>query len=701
MDLLTTAHLVAAVLIIGVGILVLIKRGLAPYSRPFLLLIIVNLAGIAAILIETARYPALWNTGYVLLYFHIAFLPYAWYLLAHQWGLEASERPRKAVYLSRLLAATSCVLFIYLWVEQAVDISLFDRRWYLDLGGLHYWFSALMIISLTAGAYSIEICYRSSLGLTRERIKRSFFPLLAYAIGLLGVATIAVLYGRVGDLILSASFLLFALVSLPVARHFILFNPVNYGIILTRRGIYSSLVVVIFGVYFLIIGAVGEFLVKYNLDEGMFFSLVVLLLMVITFIILVSSQALRSRFKVESSAGTPFREKSLYAAEWKEFAEEVSVTLELDAIYSRTSELLKRLLRIDQCLFVVKEPPPSENYTLYCGDGIDRGIPGENLELLSDWLYRFGHPIEVATLKEKATNEAGQLDSVQKAAPFDIFLVVPFIARQQTLGFWGISAHGSNRPLTSDEIGFIEAAANPVALTILAAQMTDELLVSREIESFHRFSSFVLHDLKNSVAMLSMLMKNAEKNISNPEFQKEALVTINKAVTRQKRIISRLTEERTDHKLSLAEVNLADLVQKTLERVRLVTIKTISSSIDVDTSTTVVVDPDKIGSVFDNLVMNAIEAMPDGGTLEIRSIPSKRDGFVAISFRDDGEGMEQEFISTRLFKPFMSTKPHGLGIGMYQSREIVKSHRGRMEVISAPGKGTEFVIYLPGESERG
>jgi GAF domain-containing protein len=116
-------------------------------------------------------------------------------------------------------------------------------------------------------------------------------------------------------------------------------------------------------------------------------------------------------------------------------------------------------------------------------------------------LYRFSHAVEMSTLAEKASDEAKQAAELQKAVGFDIFLLVPLLARQQMLGFWGIAAHGSGRRLTSDEIGFIEAAANPVALTILGARMTDELLISREIESFHRFSSFVLHDLKNSVAI--------------------------------------------------------------------------------------------------------------------------------------------------------------------------------------------------------
>jgi putative PEP-CTERM system histidine kinase len=689
-------HLFSAFLLLLVGVIVASRRRFQAYTRPFLLFVFVNLCGILAVAAETSPYPVLWPIGYVLLYGYVAFLPFAWYLMGSRWGLDAGERPRKTAILTPIFLLISVFLFVYFWVTGGIDLTTGEGGWYLDFKEMHFWTAAYLIVCLAAGAYAIEVCYRSSLGLSREKVKRSFFPLLAYALGLLNMASVGMLYGRLSALMMTVTFLLAALVSLPVGRHYTLFYPANHGIILTKRAVYSSIVVVLFGVYFIIIGTIGEMLKKYNLDEGMFYSVVVLILLVLTFMILIVSQALRFRFKGASAGATSFRERGPYAAEWKEFAEEISVTMSLDAIYAQTSELLRRLLKIDHSLFVIKEPAPSENYTLYCGQGIDRGIPGERLNLVSEWLYRLGHPVETATLKEKAPQEAAQIAALERDVPFPIFLLGPFVARQQFLGFWGISAHAGERPLTSPEIAFIEAAANPVALTILGARMTDELVVSREIESFHRFSSFVLHDLKNSVAMLSMLMQNAEKNINNPEFQKEMLRTIGQAVNRQKKIISRLTEEKSESRLSLEEVDLAGLVGKTMERVRLDTIRTITVNVEIDGGVMVIVDPEKIGSVFDNLVMNAIEAMPEGGTLEIRTADSSETGVEAVSFRDTGIGMEQEFIATRLFKPFISTKPYGLGIGMYQSREIVKAHRGRLEVTSEPGKGTEVIVYLPG-----
>ena len=122
----------------------------------------------------------------------------------------------------------------------------------------------------------------------------------------------------------------------------------------------------------------------------------------------------------------------------------------------------------------------------------------------------------------------------------------------------------------------------------------------------------------------------------------------------------------------------------------------ISLDMDIDEDCLVMVDTEKVGSVFDNLIMNALEAMPDGGTITIRCAPISDDGLLKVSVSDTGCGMETEFISTRLFKPFSSTKPHGLGIGMFQSREIIRAHNGRLEVTSVPGEGSTFSLYIPG-----
>jgi len=104
--------------------------------------------------------------------------------------------------------------------------------------------------------------------------------------------------------------------------------------------------------------------------------------------------------------------------------------------------------------------------------------------------------------------------------------------------------------------------------------------------------------------------------------------------------------------------------------------------------------PERMQQVFLNLVLNAIEAMPGGGRLHMSATPTSQPEGVRITFADDGVGMEPDNLS-RIFEPFHSTRPEGLGLGLYVSKKIVEQHGGRIEVDSHVGEGTTFTVWLP------
>jgi len=108
----------------------------------------------------------------------------------------------------------------------------------------------------------------------------------------------------------------------------------------------------------------------------------------------------------------------------------------------------------------------------------------------------------------------------------------------------------------------------------------------------------------------------------------------------------------------------------------------------------VTVVPDRIHQVFLNLILNAIDAMPQGGELNVHVTQTSEPQGVAIIFRDTGGGIPAE-MQARLFDPFHTTKPEGLGLGLFISRTIVQDHGGDIRVDSAPGEGTTFTIWLP------
>ena len=104
-------------------------------------------------------------------------------------------------------------------------------------------------------------------------------------------------------------------------------------------------------------------------------------------------------------------------------------------------------------------------------------------------------------------------------------------------------------------------------------------------------------------------------------------------------------------------------------------------------------DTEQIKQVFWNLAMNACQAMPDGGILQLRARQSD-DTFLLIDFSDTGLGIAADKMK-KLFHPFYTTKERGMGLGLSIAYRIIEEHRGKIEVISIPGEGSNFKVFLP------
>jgi len=107
----------------------------------------------------------------------------------------------------------------------------------------------------------------------------------------------------------------------------------------------------------------------------------------------------------------------------------------------------------------------------------------------------------------------------------------------------------------------------------------------------------------------------------------------------------------------------------------------------------VVANRDRLERVIGHIIQNAVEATPKDGKVIIRI--SKQEAFVVVEIKDTGQGMSEEFIRERLFKPFESTKSAGMGIGMFESREYIHELGGQIEVSSRQTIGTTFRVILP------
>lgn len=231
----------------------------------------------------------------------------------------------------------------------------------------------------------------------------------------------------------------------------------------------------------------------------------------------------------------------------------------------------------------------------------------------------------------------------------------------------------------------------------------EEVVRAVELYCLHRFGSVLVHDLKNLATRLHFVPENLRSSPDDPEVVEACAVTVDDTVQRLQRLVARFRDQREAMVLKQqADVN--QVVASALDQSGARSADGIRTDLDLEDLPTLQMDPPYLEEAFVNILRNAMEAMSGQGSLTVRSrrgegpnhVPS-----VVITIADDGPGMTQEFVDRELFAPFRSTKDHGLGLGMFACRETVELHGGRIQVESAPGRGTTFHIYLPLQLQEG
>lgn len=224
---------------------------------------------------------------------------------------------------------------------------------------------------------------------------------------------------------------------------------------------------------------------------------------------------------------------------------------------------------------------------------------------------------------------------------------------------------------------------------------------TRQFQSFVRLSAMLTHDLKNSIEALSLIVGNMERHFDNEQFRSDALRSLTSATDKLKGIVARLTRPLTSLSGEHPRPKSVDLVP-IIKRVENLIAEPLREkhTIEMTLPRTLMVfaDPERIEKVIENLILNALEAMADkNGSLAIEAGLTSR-GAATFSIRDTGSGMSPEFIESDLFRPFSTTKKHGVGLGLYTCREVVEASGGLIEVESEEGVGTTFRVVLPSAS---
>jgi putative PEP-CTERM system histidine kinase len=270
----------------------------------------------------------------------------------------------------------------------------------------------------------------------------------------------------------------------------------------------------------------------------------------------------------------------------------------------------------------------------------------------------------------------------------EAWAVVPLLHYERLVGAVVLSRPPVKRRLDWEDFDLLRVVGRQLASYLAEQAGQDALAQAQQFDEFNRRIAFVMHDIKNLASQLSLLARNAEKHADKPEFRADMLLTLRNSTEKLEALLARLGRYGA-HAERVQSIEVAALLRSLAERYaqhhEVVAIERPPAE--------VMADPEALEQALVHLVQNAIEASPAGAPvfLDVRA----EETTAAIEVVDAGSGMSPEFVRTRLFKPFHSSKPGGFGIGAFEAREMVRAMGGSLEVESREGLGTRFVVRLP------
>jgi putative PEP-CTERM system histidine kinase len=271
------------------------------------------------------------------------------------------------------------------------------------------------------------------------------------------------------------------------------------------------------------------------------------------------------------------------------------------------------------------------------------------------------------------------------------WLVVPLIVHGHMVGFMVLANSPAQTFFNWEDSDLVKTAGRQVAVHLAQLEASQALAEAKQFEARNRLSSYVVHDLKNLIAQLSLVVTNAARHKNNPRFMDDAITTVDNSVQKMNRLLEHL---RSDG-LQVPQAEPIELCAVLGEVVKLMAVNRPVPSLDCQaTGLHIRANRERCEAVIGHLIRNAQEATDDAGRIIVRLF--RRDARAIIEVQDTGTGMDQTFIKERLFRPFDSTKGKtGMGIGVHEARDYIHKLGGELEVISRVGEGTTFRIQLP------
>ena len=542
-----------------------------------------------------------------------------------------------------------------------------------------------------AGLVLVEQVFRRA----REHARWSIKPL---CLGLGGIFVFdlylyadALLFGRVDPDVWAARGFAHALVIPFLAIATVRNRDWTINIAVSRGVVFQSAAFLATGVYLLTIAAAGYYVRYFGGTWGKAVQIGFIFAAVLVLGWLFSSGTLRSKLRVFINKNF-FSYRYDYREEWLRFANMLFRRDRSVSAAERSVEALANLVESPGgALWLLDDDGKYVQEARWNFPGVQNAEPADGA--LARFMRGTGWVVNLAEHAEDPSRYPDlAVPQWVKELP-SAWLVVPIIAQDELIGFGVLVTPRTAVDINWEVRDLLKTAARQAGSFLAQLRASEALIEARKFEAFNKMSAFVVHDLKNLVAQLSLLLKNAERHAQNPRFQHDMLSTVRHVSERMNRLLLQLSAGARGEE-SVRPVNLARLAERVAEAKA-----TQHSHLSINAPDAVITlgHEIRLERVIGHLTQNAIDATREQGEVRIRVFSEAQRAIVEVE--DTGCGMSEEFLREQLFRPFQTTKPTGMGIGCFESAQLAKEMGGSIQADSRPGAGTVIRLVLPLHAE--
>lgn len=553
---------------------------------------------------------------------------------------------------------------------------------------------ALNLLIAIIGIVFVEQVYRNTRTEQKWAIKYLCLGLLGMYIYDFYMYSDGLLYQRLDPVLWQARGFVYALI-VPLLGISISRDPLwSPEIFISRRVVFHTTTLLASGIYLMIMGVAGYYVRDFGGTWGLVAQAIILFITILVLALFISSRRIRARLYVlVNKHFYPY--KYDYREEWLRFIKTMSISSEEKELYRNTIKSIAQIIESPGGMLWLRQ----DNGFFSCVDAWEMEMVNE-LEPTETSLPKFMEENEfVISIDEfqdqpEVYNRLGYLELPEWVKKLQPWLIVPLIYNDLLIGFIVLDhATARKKSFNWEDSDLLKTAARQVASFIEQTNTSQALAEAKQFESFNKVSTYVIHDIKNLIAQLSLISSNAEKHKDNPLFMEDVFKTINNSVSKMNKMMEVLSGKET--KSQSSKVNIISVLEELVHNRQIAGGKPVPILGCESSAFYVKADKNQLLAILGHLVQNAQDATDDNGKITISQKRSTEG--VVIEIEDTGTGMSEDFIKNNLFKPFKTTKgSKGMGIGVYEAREIILAIGGQIKVKSEVDSGTCFKLTIPG-----